>query len=677
MAISPLRASDWLSGVYGVETLVKTGDSSERLDVAMVSSGYSKAKAKDLKAMSQKVFKKLLGIEPFKNYKDYINAHLVYIDDSSQPKIATQVNEDILTCDRRAAYDYGELAPDHDVILVLTNTRSARSTAAGKVITLARDGNMGDVFIHEMGHAFANLADEYVDSVFGSRRDPKWAERWVNTTLVSEPSKSKWHYWMPSKWYGAHMENILPRGVKINHAEGGYYVSKGVWRPETNCRMRSSRGAKRFCLVCFEEIEKQFYRFISPIEETSPRNLELKAWKGEKVNLMVKVIDVNPSGGKKGKFKVLWYLDGKAVASKNKKKETELTVDTRRMDTGKYEVAFRVDFVNGNVRRDNGWLSGSRAWVIEVSSLSKPRWRLPTKLTANIGEPLEFKVDFQHATPEAFEIRAVDKPAGSVWENGQLSWTPTEDQHGCWPLKVQLASGNHMLEETIPIMVKKKKNRSPTMGGAKVMRLKENVAWTFDPEIEDSDGDHLYIKLEDLPDGMEFDPQKRIFSWTPDGLQAGAYDIEMQILDGHVTVRKKLRFVVEEGKPSKSSSSHHRDLLQLSRSRDARDRAWALMNMKDLPPVLRWLEHQRLCRDSDYEVRKIALEGLRNSLNDAEQWRAPAVKEFDAHMWAFTDHSEITEYASKLAEEEKKLKESRAILKTSKMIEAYNRKRGM
>ena len=104
------------------------------------------------------------------------------------------------------------------------------------------------VFVHELGHSFAGLADEYFNSeVAYNDFYNLTVEPWEPniTTLVN----------FDVKW-----KNILPAGTlvptppdkinedKIGVFEGGGYVTKGVFRPMINCRMRSNGAV--FCPVC-------------------------------------------------------------------------------------------------------------------------------------------------------------------------------------------------------------------------------------------------------------------------------------------------------------------------------------------------------------------------------------------------------------------------------------------
>jgi hypothetical protein len=113
------------------------------------------------------------------------------------------------------------------------------------------------VFVHEFGHSFAGLGDEYYDSStsyeeFYNIKIEPWEPN--ITTLVN----------FDAKW-----KDMLPVGTAVPTAplsdkkdnvtigvyEGGGYMAKGIYRPVMDCRMKTNQ-AHGFCPVCQRAIEK-------------------------------------------------------------------------------------------------------------------------------------------------------------------------------------------------------------------------------------------------------------------------------------------------------------------------------------------------------------------------------------------------------------------------------------
>jgi hypothetical protein len=113
----------------------------------------------------------------------------------------------------------------------------------------------GKIFIHELGHGFAGLADEYYNSAVAYNDFyPMDVEPWEPniTTLVA----------FDKKWKSLVSENTpipTPDDEKY-HAhtgvfEGGGYAAKGIYRPSYDCMMNTFKG-NVFCAPCSQAIQK-------------------------------------------------------------------------------------------------------------------------------------------------------------------------------------------------------------------------------------------------------------------------------------------------------------------------------------------------------------------------------------------------------------------------------------
>ena len=110
------------------------------------------------------------------------------------------------------------------------------------------------VFVHELGHSFAGLADEYFDSEvayndFYNLTTEPWEPNL--TTLVN--FEAKWKNMLLS---GTPIPTQPNRNNndRVGVYEGGGYVTKGVYRPMITCRMRSNSAI--FCPVCQSAINR-------------------------------------------------------------------------------------------------------------------------------------------------------------------------------------------------------------------------------------------------------------------------------------------------------------------------------------------------------------------------------------------------------------------------------------
>ena len=110
------------------------------------------------------------------------------------------------------------------------------------------------VFVHEFGHGFIGLADEYYyDTDMGNRYNLK-LEPWEANITTLLDFQSKWKDMMDKK-----TPIPTPRTEKyknkIGAFEGGGYLSKGIYSPMQDCRMKSNEP-KGFCPICTRAIER-------------------------------------------------------------------------------------------------------------------------------------------------------------------------------------------------------------------------------------------------------------------------------------------------------------------------------------------------------------------------------------------------------------------------------------
>jgi IgA Peptidase M64. len=109
-------------------------------------------------------------------------------------------------------------------------------------LSMSDDKYESEVFVHEFGHSFAGLGDEYYDSEtaydgFYNLKVEPWEPN--ITTMVNFSAKWK--------------DMVGKNGVGIY--EGGGYMTKGVFRPREDCRMKTNT-ANDFCPVCQKAIRK-------------------------------------------------------------------------------------------------------------------------------------------------------------------------------------------------------------------------------------------------------------------------------------------------------------------------------------------------------------------------------------------------------------------------------------
>ena len=261
-----------------VTRIYGSGNSAVSVDLAFIAEGYTAAEMgkfrDDVKLMSDILFSEA----PFSSYRDKINIWAVEaVSAESGTDIPgknvfrnTVLNSSfytfgtdryLTTQDIESVNDYAANAP-HDNIIVLINSNLYGGGGVYNYYSGTTTGHplSAKVFIHEFGHGFAGLADEYYSSeVAYEEFYPLNVEPWEPNIRTRVSFDSKW-----KKLIRAGTPVPTPAEEKYAGVtglfEGGGYSAKGIFRPEMDCRMKSN-GPKGYCTVCRDAVTKmiEFY----------------------------------------------------------------------------------------------------------------------------------------------------------------------------------------------------------------------------------------------------------------------------------------------------------------------------------------------------------------------------------------------------------------------------------
>lgn len=256
--------------------LHKGSDSKEAIDVVILAEGYT-AEEMDIFMEDAKITtKEILSYEPFKSHKEKFNFIAVQsssVDSNvSVPQDEawrdTAVGSNFMTFYMERYLTSGEVYDmydivtnipcEHFVILANTDTYGGGGIYNSYTLTTAHHPSFKPVVVHEFGHSFGGLGDEYFyetadnnDEMHSLAHEP-WEPN--ITTLVD--FDSKWadmvdkDIEIPTKVTDKRSKNYT-----VGVYEGGGYRSKGIYRPVDVCRMRNNT-AERFCPVCERALER-------------------------------------------------------------------------------------------------------------------------------------------------------------------------------------------------------------------------------------------------------------------------------------------------------------------------------------------------------------------------------------------------------------------------------------
>jgi len=257
---------------YETEKIMYSGLPSEKYDIVFLPEGYKESDMEKFISDCNTLANHLFEYAPFDELKSNFNFWAVKAP--SKESICdipannvwgnTLLNSSYYTFDSERylmTEDYQKVCDiasnaAYDQIYILANSEKYGGGAIYNFysLTVTNDPKYKEIFIHELGHGLAALADEYgYDDTFGDIY-PQGVEPWEkNITNLSDFS-SKWKKEIES-------ETPIPTPDKtefkdkIGVFEGGGYVAKGIYRPTFNSIMRSLE-AKEFNKVSKDAIKE-------------------------------------------------------------------------------------------------------------------------------------------------------------------------------------------------------------------------------------------------------------------------------------------------------------------------------------------------------------------------------------------------------------------------------------
>lgn len=245
------------------------GDPRKCIDVVIMAEGYTEGEMDSFLAKARASVEALFSHEPFSSMKSRFNITAVccpsgqsgvsvpregvWSDTAVDSHFDTFYTERYLTTRAvRKMHDILSGLPyEHVIILANTDTYGGGGIYNSYTLTTTGHKLFAPVVVHEFGHSFGALADEYFyDDQFTQYYYPD-VEPWEqNITTLHD---------FPSKWEDMIAEGT-PRPTPAGNGgvglyEGGGYQSKGVYRPCFDCRMRTNE-AEGFCPVCQRAIRR-------------------------------------------------------------------------------------------------------------------------------------------------------------------------------------------------------------------------------------------------------------------------------------------------------------------------------------------------------------------------------------------------------------------------------------
>ncbi|MHC4515469.1 MAG: M64 family metallopeptidase [Planctomycetota bacterium] len=241
----------------------RNGPSVNRVDIVIMGDGYRLSDQNDFDDVAgtiPKLFKKHKLLGEYYSYHNFVRANLTSKDqgvtgygrkkDTALGGFVSGKVQNQVAVDGGKVRRWLKEVPDHDGLTICIVKAGSMGTGGRGIATIG--GRADDTVIHEWGHAFGGLADEY-STFTGHRGTPRNS---INISTSEDPKRAPWYHWIKAKAPG------------IGTYRGGAGRIKGVWRPTASgCAMQ---GGVIFCRVCREAMILKIYRYVDPIESCSP-----------------------------------------------------------------------------------------------------------------------------------------------------------------------------------------------------------------------------------------------------------------------------------------------------------------------------------------------------------------------------------------------------------------------
>ncbi|WP_374709482.1 IgA Peptidase M64 [Massilia scottii] len=292
-----------------------SGASPAKVDLLVMGDGYTAGEMKKFEADARRLADHLFTVSPFKERAGDFNVWAIAVPtgESGVSRPSTGVHHAsalgtrydifgseryVLTLDNRALRDIAQHAPYEFIEILVNNDTYGGGGIFGQFSTAAAGNDWANyLFVHEFGHHFAGLADEYYTSPVAYQSSAGRMEPWEpNVTALRDPAKLKWQRHvkagtpLPTAWPKAQYEDYARAYQKrraalraanrpesemsalfredLTHTntlfakaahrhdvgafEGANYEASGYYRSEMQCLMFDR--SERFCNVCNDGI---------------------------------------------------------------------------------------------------------------------------------------------------------------------------------------------------------------------------------------------------------------------------------------------------------------------------------------------------------------------------------------------------------------------------------------
>ena len=335
--------------VFKLDTLRYNGESETRINFVILSDGYLKSQLPEFIEDATDFTRSLLNTRPFNHYENYFNVFAISVPSNEEGAARDPSNlidnyfgstfnfagiDRLLvpTRDDRILEVLADYFPLYNQVVMLVNSPKYGGSG-GWVATASTNVSANEIAIHEVGHSFGFLSDEYWAG-------PQYAGESPNMTRETSRLRVKWAPWIDNQGIG-----IYPHTGDAN------------WKkPHRDCKMQFLGSP--FCVVCKEQFIHRIHFLTSSIEDFSPQSAE-----SVNDNLEFSITTIRP---KPYSLDINWQLDEEDLGVS----ENVLTLDPELLVNDVHKLSVNVMDLTTQNKRKTLYVS-TVTWTISTDITSK------------------------------------------------------------------------------------------------------------------------------------------------------------------------------------------------------------------------------------------------------------------------------------------------------------------
>lgn len=332
-----------VSQTFETFMLRDNGPSDKRINMVIMGDGYDATEQDQFVTDATNLINYLFTIPPYSNYEAYFNVYAIKVispeSGVKHPGTATDVQEPVFPVSdpdnyMGTTFDFQNIhrciytpntnittailaanVPFFDSAFVVVNSPEYGG-CAGQYAYFSAHSSANEILVHELGHSFSGLADEYWFAPTGES---------PNKTQDNNTGTNRWRNWLNTNGVG-----IYP-----------FSEDTSWFRPHQSCIMRFL--GQPFCSVCSETTIEKVHSLQGPVDFYTPTETTIILETGS-VDFEVTLILPDPNT-----LDFEWRLNDVLIDDENQL----VTIDIEDLETGANTLNFTVTDNTTLVRTDN------------------------------------------------------------------------------------------------------------------------------------------------------------------------------------------------------------------------------------------------------------------------------------------------------------------------------------